>query len=129
MTANISQLCGLIADPQEPLALRLSSNLMIGVARQAFTPVSRCVFPTHGILLLRSVYKGHLTYLTVNVFIDLYITVKQEILLTDVTTCFNTLKRAFQDAYVASSAVAQLQMAQPSVRCAYSHESFVTGNI
>ncbi|KAI0692763.1 Rec8 like protein-domain-containing protein [Cytidiella melzeri] len=78
MTANISQLCGLIAEPQEPLALRLSSNLMIGVAR---------------------VYK-----------------VKQEILLTDVTTCFHTLKRAFQDAHLANSAADQLQMAQPSVR-------------
>lgn len=43
MTANISQLCGLIADPQEPMALRLSSNLMIGVARWAFIP-SHAVF-------------------------------------------------------------------------------------
>ena len=33
LTADISQLCGLIADPAEPLALRLSSNLMVGVAR------------------------------------------------------------------------------------------------
>ncbi|KAI0669869.1 Rec8 like protein-domain-containing protein [Trametes maxima] len=33
LTADISQLCGLIAQPAEPLALRLSSNLMIGVAR------------------------------------------------------------------------------------------------
>ncbi|KAI0335243.1 hypothetical protein GY45DRAFT_1268246 [Cubamyces sp. BRFM 1775] len=33
LTADISQLCGLIAEPAEPLALRLSSNLMIGVAR------------------------------------------------------------------------------------------------
>ncbi|KAI0756960.1 Rec8 like protein-domain-containing protein [Daedaleopsis nitida] len=33
LTADISQLCGLIAEPQEPLALRLSSNLMVGVAR------------------------------------------------------------------------------------------------
>ena len=33
LTADISQLCGLIAEPPEPLALRLSSNLMIGVAR------------------------------------------------------------------------------------------------
>lgn len=45
--------------------------------------------------------------------------VKQEILLTDITTCFNMLKRAFQDAYVTSSANAQLQMAQPTVRYAY----------
>lgn len=33
LTADISQLCDLIAEPPEPLALRLSSNLMIGVAR------------------------------------------------------------------------------------------------
>ncbi|KAA1471501.1 hypothetical protein DENSPDRAFT_776904 [Dentipellis sp. KUC8613] len=31
--ANISQLCGLITNSDEPLALRLSSNLMVGVAR------------------------------------------------------------------------------------------------
>lgn len=33
MGADIAQLCDLIAEPAEPLALRLSSNLMIGVAR------------------------------------------------------------------------------------------------
>lgn len=33
LTADISQLCDLIAEPAEPLALRLSSNLMVGVAR------------------------------------------------------------------------------------------------
>ncbi|KAJ7038216.1 Rec8 like protein-domain-containing protein [Mycena alexandri] len=33
LTADISQLCDLIATPTEPLALRLSSNLLIGVAR------------------------------------------------------------------------------------------------
>ena len=33
MTANISQLCTLVAQPAEPLALRLSSNLMVGVVR------------------------------------------------------------------------------------------------
>ncbi|THV04964.1 hypothetical protein K435DRAFT_961677 [Dendrothele bispora CBS 962.96] len=33
LTADISQLCDLIAQPEEPLALRLSSNLMVGVAR------------------------------------------------------------------------------------------------
>ncbi|KAJ7900331.1 Rec8 like protein-domain-containing protein [Mycena olivaceomarginata] len=54
LTADISQLCGLIATPAEPLALRLSSNLMIGVARTEFatllvkqeifmTDVSNCV--------------------------------------------------------------------------------------
>lgn len=33
MTADISQLCRLIATPEEPLALRLSSNLLVGAAR------------------------------------------------------------------------------------------------
>jgi hypothetical protein len=33
MGADITQLCDLIAEPAEPLALRLSSNLMVGVAR------------------------------------------------------------------------------------------------
>ncbi|ESK86634.1 rad21 rec8 n terminal domain protein [Moniliophthora roreri MCA 2997] len=33
LDADISQLCSLIAQPEEPLALRLSSNLMVGVAR------------------------------------------------------------------------------------------------
>ncbi|KAK7468886.1 R8 protein [Stygiomarasmius scandens] len=50
LTADISQLCDLIARPEEPLALRLSSNLMVGVARvykvkqELFmTDVSNCV--------------------------------------------------------------------------------------
>ncbi|KIK70969.1 hypothetical protein GYMLUDRAFT_254265 [Collybiopsis luxurians FD-317 M1] len=33
LSADITQLCELIAHPEEPLALRLSSNLMVGVAR------------------------------------------------------------------------------------------------
>ncbi|KAI0275079.1 Rec8 like protein-domain-containing protein [Gloeopeniophorella convolvens] len=33
MGADIAQLCDLITEPAEPLALRLSSNLMVGVAR------------------------------------------------------------------------------------------------
>ncbi len=33
MGADIIQLCGLITEPAEPLALRLSSNLMVGAAR------------------------------------------------------------------------------------------------
>jgi hypothetical protein len=35
LTADISELCDLIASPSEPLALRLSSNLMVGAARYA----------------------------------------------------------------------------------------------
>jgi meiotic recombination protein REC8 len=33
LTADITHLCDMIATPSEPLALRLSSNLMVGVAR------------------------------------------------------------------------------------------------
>lgn len=33
ISANISKLCDMIAEPEEPLALRLSSNLLVGVAR------------------------------------------------------------------------------------------------
>ncbi|KAF9526495.1 Rec8 like protein-domain-containing protein [Crepidotus variabilis] len=33
LTADISQLCDMISEPAEPLALRLSSNLMFGVVR------------------------------------------------------------------------------------------------
>ncbi|KIY52705.1 hypothetical protein FISHEDRAFT_55692 [Fistulina hepatica ATCC 64428] len=50
LTADISQLCSLIIEPAEPLALRLSSNLMVGVVRvykekqEIFlTDVSHCV--------------------------------------------------------------------------------------
>ncbi|KAL0951212.1 hypothetical protein HGRIS_007935 [Hohenbuehelia grisea] len=76
MTADISQLCDLISEPAEPLALRLSSNLMVGVAR---------------------VYK-----------------VKQEIFMTDVTTCFNALKRVVLELKTATDA--QLEMAHPQLK-------------
>ncbi|KZT30569.1 hypothetical protein NEOLEDRAFT_1126157 [Neolentinus lepideus HHB14362 ss-1] len=78
LTADIAQLCGLIVEPAEPLALRLSSNLMVGVVR---------------------VYK-----------------VKQEIFLSDVTTCFHSLKKAVQDFQSMTLSDAQLQMGQPTVR-------------
>ncbi|KAG2044865.1 hypothetical protein BDR03DRAFT_848367 [Suillus americanus] len=68
LSADISQLCDLIASPSEPLALRLSSNLM------------------------------------------------QELFLSDVTTCFNSLKRVVQEFRSIAASEAQLQMAQPSVR-------------
>ncbi|KAH9937716.1 Rec8 like protein-domain-containing protein [Fomitopsis serialis] len=74
LTADISQLCGLIAEPPEPLALRLSSNLMIGVARQ------------------------------------------QEIFYSDVTTCYNTLKKAVTELHTASLGAAELQAGQASLR-------------
>lgn len=116
MTADISALCNLIAEPEEPLALRLSSNLMIGVARYAsgnpafsqvaerFTTVSIRVYAQLGRLAQDS---------------DIITrTVKQEIFYGDVTTCFNTLKKAVQDIHTMTSAAAQLQMGQPSVRYA-----------
>ncbi|EPT04358.1 hypothetical protein FOMPIDRAFT_1058151 [Fomitopsis schrenkii] len=78
LTADISQLCGLIAQPPEPLALRLSSNLMMGVAR---------------------VYK-----------------VKQEIFYSDVTICYNTLRKAVTDLYTASLGAAELHAGQASLR-------------
>jgi hypothetical protein len=55
MGADIIQLCGLITEPAEPLALRLSSNLMVGVARYVFICV--CYGPRQ-INISCSVYKG-----------------------------------------------------------------------
>jgi hypothetical protein len=55
MGADIIQLCGLITEPAEPLALRLSSNLMVGVARYVFICV--CYGPRQ-ISISPSVYKG-----------------------------------------------------------------------
>ncbi|KAF9015149.1 Rec8 like protein-domain-containing protein [Cyathus striatus] len=42
LTANITQLCDLVAQPAEPLALRLSSNLMVGV-EILMSDVNNCV--------------------------------------------------------------------------------------
>ncbi|RPD62913.1 hypothetical protein L227DRAFT_497993 [Lentinus tigrinus ALCF2SS1-6] len=42
LTADISELCKLIAEPPEPLALRLSSNLMIVKQEIFFTDVTTC---------------------------------------------------------------------------------------
>ncbi|KDQ63558.1 hypothetical protein JAAARDRAFT_189121 [Jaapia argillacea MUCL 33604] len=95
LTADIAQLCGLIAEPEEPLALRLSSNLMVGVAR---------------------VYKGstHFSSRCHIIIRPTISTVKQEIFLTDVTTCFQSLRKAVLE--IQSLSAAQLQMGQPSVR-------------
>ncbi|KAF8140272.1 hypothetical protein EV363DRAFT_1152517 [Boletus edulis] len=82
MTADISQLCQLIATPAEPLALRLSSNLLVGAARIGINN-----WP-----------------------------VKQEIFISDVTTCFNSLKRVELEFRSMTSPEGQLQMAQPSVK-------------
>ncbi|KAJ7293565.1 hypothetical protein C8J57DRAFT_1269366 [Mycena rebaudengoi] len=71
LTADLSKLCDLIAQPAEPLALRLSSNLMV---------------------------------------------VKQEIFMSDVSTCVASLKKVVQEMQSAVATGAQLQMAQPTVR-------------
>ena len=55
MGADIIQLCDLITEPAEPLALRLSSNLMVGVARYVFICV--CYGPRQ-ISISCSVFKG-----------------------------------------------------------------------
>ncbi|KAG6813801.1 hypothetical protein H0H92_007213 [Tricholoma furcatifolium] len=78
LTADITQLCDLIAEPLEPLALRLSSNLLVGVAR---------------------VYK-----------------VKQDILMSDVTTCFASLKKIVHEFQSIAMVDVCLQMPQSSVR-------------
>ena len=53
LTADIAQLCNLIIQPNEPLALRLSSNLMIGAAR-----CDHCDSITSNANLENSIYKG-----------------------------------------------------------------------
>lgn len=67
--------------------------------------------------LSNRVYKGEWA---ISVFLALRLPtlfpVKQEIFLTDVTTCFNALKKAVQDLTLASVNPAQLQMGQPSLR-------------
>jgi len=55
LTADISQLCNLIAEPAEPLALRLSSNLMIGVARYVIPKYRHAYMRSFSLF---SVYKG-----------------------------------------------------------------------
>lgn len=42
--------------------------------------------------------------------------VKQELFLSDVTSCFNSLKRVVQEFRSMAASEAHLQMAQPSVR-------------
>ncbi|CAE6462959.1 unnamed protein product [Rhizoctonia solani] len=77
LSANITKLCELVAEPVEPLALRLSSNLLVGVVR---------------------VYK-----------------VKHDIFLSEVTTCFTTLKRTILEINAAESSAA-INLTSGSVR-------------
>ena len=61
------------------------------------------------------VYRGMYAALTLSIHVQasIYI-VKQEILLSDVTACFNTLKKAVSELHVTSAG--ELQMGQASVR-------------
>ncbi|KAG8712046.1 hypothetical protein FRC08_015088 [Ceratobasidium sp. 394] len=77
LKADIGKLCELVAEPAEPLALRLSSNLLVGVVR---------------------VYK-----------------VKHDIFLSEVTTCFTSLKRTMLE-ISAAEASAALNLTIGSVR-------------
>ncbi|KAG8713540.1 isopentenyl-diphosphate delta-isomerase idi1 [Ceratobasidium sp. 423] len=77
LSANIIKLCELVAEPAEPLALRLSSNLLVGVVR---------------------VYK-----------------VKHDIFLSEVTTCFTTLKRTILEINAAETSAA-INLTSGSVR-------------
>ncbi|PPQ76339.1 hypothetical protein CVT26_008967 [Gymnopilus dilepis] len=86
LTADISQLCDLISEPEEPLALRLSSNLMFGVVR---------------------VYKEDEESLPA---------VKQEIFLTDVTNCVATLKKVVQEFHSTGATTGDLLMVNSTVR-------------
>jgi hypothetical protein len=75
----------------------------------------------HDIFLMRyySVYKGiYAGGIFIQSLIPIFINVavKQEIFMSDVTTCFNSLKRVVQEFQSAAHADAQLQMAQPTVR-------------
>ncbi|KAF8974045.1 hypothetical protein BDZ97DRAFT_1912480 [Flammula alnicola] len=98
LTADITQLCDLISEPAEPLALRLSSNLMFGVVR---------------------VYKGEFLPVPDSDFVksETFL-VKQEILMTDVTNCVTSLKKVVQDLRSSDALDAQLQMANPVARVA-----------
>jgi hypothetical protein len=66
MTADIAQLCDLIAEPAEPLALRLSSNLMYGVVR-CVTRLS-CVMMMNICGFFHRVYKGWTLYMVVGAY-------------------------------------------------------------
>jgi meiotic recombination protein REC8 len=58
LTADITQLCDLISEPAEPLALRLSSNLMFGVVRYERLLWPVLSYNVKNSLLFGRVYKG-----------------------------------------------------------------------
>ncbi|EJD52680.1 hypothetical protein AURDEDRAFT_120316 [Auricularia subglabra TFB-10046 SS5] len=103
LNADISQLCELIAQPQEPLSLRLSSNLMVGAAR--------CL--THAFPV--SIEVGSHTTPSSGLWANSTDAVKHDLFYADVNTCFTSLKRAVQDLRLAASAAA-LEMNNPVAR-------------
>ncbi|KAG6857548.1 hypothetical protein H0H87_000147 [Tephrocybe sp. NHM501043] len=113
ITADIAQLCDLIAEPLEPLALRLSSNLLVGVARYA---LKRSFYPLNPFAQrVISVYKG-VCVEKAALSISNFISVKQDIFLNDVSACFSSLKKMVQDFRSTAVMDARLQLAQGSVR-------------
>jgi hypothetical protein len=112
MGADIIQLCGLITEPAEPLALRLSSNLMVGVARYVLyayvTRPGKQIYPA--VCIKVSKY----TLIARNWL--MYNLVKHDIFLNDVNACFLSLKKAVRDLHVLSLSSSHLQMGQPIVR-------------
>ncbi|ELU41722.1 hypothetical protein AG1IA_04252 [Rhizoctonia solani AG-1 IA] len=94
LSANISKLCELVAEPAEPLALRLSSNLLVGVVRYVGHNPACNSSPLH----VYSVYK-----------------VKHDLFLSEVTTCFTTLKRTILEMNAAEASVA-INLTSGSVR-------------
>ncbi|KAG8930454.1 hypothetical protein FRC01_002736 [Tulasnella sp. 417] len=77
LSADISKLCDMIAEPEEPLALRLSSNLLVGVARCVQSDELQILFAQAMVEQFRVHRAQH------------------EMFYNDVMTCFTTLKRAF----------------------------------
>jgi hypothetical protein len=55
LKADIAKLCELVAEPAEPLALRLSSNLLVGVVRFVYPCCDSLIVVAHAFIrLIRS---------------------------------------------------------------------------
>ncbi|KAJ7487587.1 hypothetical protein B0H11DRAFT_2408492 [Mycena galericulata] len=95
LTADISQLCNLIATPLEPLALRQIRVIHTWDMRLTY---------------------GHILPCSLGLGFDLHFPVKQEIFMTDVTNCVTSLKKVVQEMQCIATMGEQLQMAQPTAR-------------
>ncbi|KAF8478773.1 Rec8 like protein-domain-containing protein [Gautieria morchelliformis] len=93
LTADVNQLCTLISEPPEPLALRLSSNLMVGVVR-----------------VFKSQQRYHFS--DVLSIISSLQPVKHEIFETDVGSLVASLKKNLQGLHAMDGA--SLEMAHPN---------------